>query len=139
MYISVGPPAPASAPPAPAASLEGNQGVPMDGVGSDNWFDRDSLSILYMFKQTLTSTDVQTPLLGTPLLPLPCIIYVCYIYIYIYTHISSIIHYLSFKVGPQAAASPAYTSSAATPALGGKHIMCIYIYIYICIHRYKHR
>ena len=39
------------------------------GVVSDNWFGRVSLSILYIV-QTLMSTDVQTPVLGTPLVPL---------------------------------------------------------------------
>ena len=35
------------------------------GVGSNNWFDRGLLPTLHMLK-ALTSTDVQTPFLGTP-------------------------------------------------------------------------
>ena len=39
------------------------------GVVSNNWFDRVLLPILYLFKP-LVLTDVQTPFVGTPLVPL---------------------------------------------------------------------
>ena len=47
--------------------LRGPQGM---GVVSTNWFDRVLPSPLYMLRKTLKSTDVQSPFLGTPLVPL---------------------------------------------------------------------
>ena len=69
IYIYAGPQLPGGA---PQGLLElqreprGSQGM---GVVGKNWFDSVLLSILYVFKPSLL-TDVQTPFLGTPLVPL---------------------------------------------------------------------
>ena len=57
-------------------SLEGTTGSQGIGVVSNSWLDRVLLAIPYV--KTLMSTDVQAPLLGTPLVPLKPIIASCW-------------------------------------------------------------
>ena len=59
--------------PAPSTFLEGTKGSQGLGVVSNNGSDRLLLSILYRVR-ALMLTDVQTPFLGTPLLPLKTIV-----------------------------------------------------------------
>ena len=87
---------------------------------------RRSAANLYMRRQTLTWTDVQTPFLGTPLAPLEqywycmkhsyiisnCILLYAYIYSYTYTYIYKYIYIYIHTY--------------------------IYIYIYIYIYTYTH-